>query len=180
MGGDRLQDLMERVQAGDRDAMASLYEEVAHGVLNYVYGISRDRALAEDALQETFVRLLRVAHTYLQGSPVRPWLYAIARHVALDTLRKRRREVQGTGPLIDAAPAEPAIDGGSQADLETLIARMPPALREAFVLTKVSGLSAREAAAALGTTEGAIKVRVHRAVRAARLTDQKEDGSGKD
>jgi RNA polymerase sigma-70 factor (ECF subfamily) len=65
------------------------------------------------------------------------------------------------------------------ADLEAALAALPKTQREAFLMTKVSGLSVREAAAALGATEGAVKVGVHRAVKALRsFLDEESEDSG--
>ncbi len=92
---DRLSEWMGRYQRGDGAVLTELYREVAPGMLNYLYRFVRDRALAEDILQEVFLRIHKVRHTYRPESPAKPWLYAIARYVAIDALRKRgrRREV---------------------------------------------------------------------------------------
>ncbi len=170
--------LMARYQAGEGDALAGLYAATAQGMINFVYGLTGDRALSEDVLQEVFLRVHRVRHTYTPGRPVRPWLYGIARHVAIDALRKRGRETPvGDERLRErAAPAPGAAL--EMADLEAALAGLPKAQREAFLMTKVSGLSVREAAAALGASEGAVKVGVHRAVKALRnfLDEGSEDG----
>jgi RNA polymerase sigma-70 factor (ECF subfamily) len=172
--GSDLAGLMVRYQAGEGDALAGLYEATAQGMINFVYGLTGDRALSEDVLQEVFLRVHRVRHTYTPGRPVRPWLYGIARHVAIDTLRKRGREmpVGDETTLERAAPAPGAAL--EMADLEAALASLPKTQREAFLMTKVSGLSVREAAAALGASEGAVKVGVHRAVKALRSSLREE------
>lgn len=170
--------LMVRYQAGDADALAELYRAAAQGMINFVYGLTGDRVLSEDVLQEVFLRVHRVRHTYTPGRPVRPWLYGIARHVAIDVLRRRGREL----PVGDETLRERAVPAAGAAlelaDLEAALAELPSKQREAFLMTKVSGLSVREAAAALGASEGAVKVGVHRAVKALRrfLRDEGEDG----
>jgi RNA polymerase sigma-70 factor (ECF subfamily) len=178
--GSDLAGLMARYQAGDGNALAALYEATAQGMINFVYGLTGDRALSEDVLQEVFLRVHRVRHTYTPGRPVRPWLYGIARHVAIDALRKRRREVPVGGETILRERAAPAPGAALEmADIEAALAGLPKTQREAFLMTKVSGLSVREAAAALGTTEGAVKVGVHRAVKALRsFLDQGSEDSG--
>jgi RNA polymerase sigma-70 factor (ECF subfamily) len=169
--------LMVRYQAGDGDALASLYEATARGMINFVYGLTGDRALSEDVLQEVFLRVHRVRHTYTPGRPVRPWLYGIARHVAIDALRKRGREMPLGDETLAQGAAPPAGSALEMADLEAALAGLPKKRREAFLMTKVSGLSVREAAAALGVSEGAVKVGVHRAVKALRsfLDEGSED-----
>lgn len=166
---DRLSEWMRQYQRGDGQVLAELYREVAPGMLNYLYGFVRDRALAEDILQEVFLRIHKVRHTYRSESPAKPWLYAIARYVAIDTLRKkgRRREVAfeealATGQAPDAL--DHAERSESMEEMERALAELPGGQREAFVLTKLAGLSVEETSAVLGISQGAIKVRVHRAL----------------
>ena len=171
--------LMVRYQAGDGDALAGLYRATAQGMINFVYGLSGDRALSEDVLQEVFLRVHRVRHTYTPGRPVRPWLYGIARHVAIDVLRRRGREMPMGDETLRERAAPAAGAALEMADLEAALAGLPKTQREAFLMTKVSGLSTREAAAALGATEGAIKFGVHRAVKALRtFLDEESEDSG--
>lgn len=161
--------LMSRYQQGDGAAVSELYRQVSPGMLNYLWRFTQDRGLAEDLVQETFLRVHKVRQTYRPGSPVRPWLFAIARYAAIDALRKkgRRRElVYDELPVIDALvtqPEEPRDPSGTER-VEKALQALPQKQREALLLTKAGGLSMREAAAALGTTEGAVKVRVHRAL----------------
>jgi RNA polymerase sigma-70 factor (ECF subfamily) len=164
---------MERYQRGDGKVLAELYREVAPGMLNYLYRFVSDRALAEDLLQEVFLRVHKVRHTYRPESPAKPWLFAIARYVAIDTLRKktRRREVAYEDGY--ASPANPdALDRAERSEsmeqVDSALAELPQGQREAFILTKAAGLSVQEASAVLGISEGAVKVRVHRALGAIR------------
>jgi len=181
---DRLSEWMGRYQRGDGEVLAELYREVAPGMLNYLYRFVRDRALAEDLLQEVFLRVHRVRHTYRPDSPAKPWLFAIARYVAIDALRKRgrRREVAYEDGFIETASPdalEQTERSESMEQVERALDGLPGGQREAFVLTKVAGLSMQEASAVLGISEGAIKVRVHRALGAMRgvLRPNEEEGN---
>jgi RNA polymerase sigma-70 factor (ECF subfamily) len=170
---DRLSEWMRRYQRGDGEVLADLYREVAPGMLNYLYRFVHDRAVAEDLLQEVFLRVHRVRRTYRPDSPVRPWLYAIARYVAIDALRKRgrRREVAYEEAFVSAeGPDAEDRSETSQSieEVEHALARLPAGQREAFLLTKVVGLSVEEASAVLRISEGATKVKVHRALGAIR------------
>lgn len=115
----------------------------------------------------------RARHTYRPGSPVKPWFYAIGRHTAIDALRKkgRRREIEGMDEFIATTVSGPREDhdrGDDDVDLEGLVEKLPPKQKEALLLTKVSDLSIRDAATAMGTSESAVKVNVHRAVKTLR------------
>jgi RNA polymerase sigma-70 factor, ECF subfamily len=162
----RLPELMLRYQGGDGSALAELYREVAPGMINYLFGFTGSAARSEDLLQEVFLRVHRVRHTYLPGRPVKPWLYAIARHAAIDAQRRRARE--RARAVRDGAPETAPPPAGERGDLLAALEAVPPTQREALLLTKLAGFSTREAAAALGTSEGAIKVKVFRALRSLR------------
>lgn len=183
--GDRLSGLMKRYQDGDGSVLAEIYRDIAPGLLNYLFRWCGDRALSEDILQEVFLKVHKVRHTYGPGRPVKPWLYAIARHVAIDAFRKRerRREVAYEETTMDKAESQP--NAGLPAshgldEIEQALDSLPEGQREALILTKVTGLSVREAAQVLGTTEGALKVKVHRAVRAVRRRLDEEESKGED
>ena len=107
--GDRLSGLMKRYQDGDGSVLAEIYRDIAPGLLNYLFRWCGDRALSEDILQEVFLKVHKVRHTYGPGRPVKPWLYAIARHVAIDAFRKRerRREVAYEETTMDKAESQP-------------------------------------------------------------------------
>ena len=167
---ERLMRLMKLYQDGDGEVLAEIYGIIAPGLVNYLYRRCGDRALAEDLLQEVFLRVHKVRHTYLTDRPVKPWIYAIARHVCIDALRKkgRRREVGCEEAANDSAAARPYGDRGpayGMDEIERALENLPTAQREAMMLTKISGLSIREASAVLGISEGAVKVKVHRAVK---------------
>lgn len=166
-------DLMARYCDGDRAAFDALYAAVAPRLYGFVARMVGDRALAEDVLQETLIKLHQARSLYVRGADPLPWIFTIARRTALDELRKRKRArvrlVDGEAvpePRADLAGAPEGAprddDGGGAAALAALDA-LPAAQREALVLTKVEGLSQAEAAARAGTTPGAIKLRAHRA-----------------
>ncbi|MEW6441553.1 MAG: RNA polymerase sigma factor [bacterium] len=171
-GEEQPEELMLLYQQGDGSVLPRLYRQVAPAMFTYLYRLCRDRALAEDLLQEVFLRVHKVRHTYRPGSSVKPWLYAIARYTAIDALRKRdrRREVayEEGSRAGDRVPAEEAGCSEQMEEVEQAMDLLPGGQREALLLTKVSGLSVKEAAAAMGCSEGAVKVKVHRALQALR------------
>ncbi len=169
--GGRISELMRLYQQGEGDVLREIYRLVAPGMTNYLYRFCGDRALADDLLQEVFLRVHKVRHTFHPGRPVKPWLYSIARYVAIDELRKRgrRREApyeDGFGNVNGQRSREKESAADDWEDVEKALKQIPKAQKEALLLTKVAGLSVREAAAVMGATEGALKVKVHRAIRA--------------
>lgn len=168
-----LEGLMSQYIAGDLSAFDALYAETSQRVFAFQMVMTSDRNRAEDLTQITFLKLHRAREGYIPGSPVVPWLMAIARNAFLDDARKRTRarvRLTATGEIpeqIDPSSARPPPTGLKNA-IDLAVDKLSPRQKEAFVLTKHSGLSPRDAARVLGTTETAIKLRVHRAYLALR------------
>ena len=163
--GSNLDTLMARYQAGDFAAVTALVEAIGPQLHRFFMAQSASRSDADDLLQETWLRIHRVRHTYRPGEPVLPWFYAIARRARIDhyrrsgrtTARERRLE-----ELPDAAGAftedEPPAD-----DLETLLAPLSENQREVIRMMKVGGMSLEEVARATSCSVGSVKQKVHRA-----------------
>jgi RNA polymerase sigma-70 factor, ECF subfamily len=155
---------MERYQQADPDAPATLVGALSPALLRFFQSQVASRQQADDLLQETWLRIHRVRHTYRPGEPVLPWIYAIARRVRVDGYRRMRRitlhEIAMDVPPERAAQAEarnpaPAFD--------TLVAALPDAQREVVTMLKVGGLTLEEVARATSSTSGAVKQKAHRA-----------------
>jgi RNA polymerase sigma-70 factor (ECF subfamily) len=127
---------------------------------------------ADDLLQETWLRIHRVRHTYRPGEPALPWFYAIARHVRVDHYRKSVRTAAGEREL-EAMSKEVAIipNGSDHGDgLGALLAPLPESQREVIEMLKVAGMSLEEVARATSSTVGSVKQKVHRAYKKLRET----------
>src|SRR5260370_27258152 len=83
--------LMERYQQADPEAPHALVVALSPALLRFFRSQVASRQQADDLLQETWMRIHRVRHTYRRGEPVRPWVYAIARRVRIDGYRRTRR-----------------------------------------------------------------------------------------
>lgn len=182
--------LMARYCDGDADAFRRLYARLAPRLLGYLLRMVRDRATAEDLVQQTFLKVHRARAAYVRGADPAPWIFAIAHRTFLDDVRgKKRARVQvaddGAPPDLAAditgAPdgTRDGEDGTRELTAATLAAlqTLPPAQREAVVLTKLGGKSIVEAAEIAGTTPGAMKVRVHRGYEALRKALGARSGS---
>jgi len=179
-GESPLDRAMARFAAGEDAALAEVYDLGAPAVLTFLLHLCRDRPLAEDLTQETFLRIHRARGLYRSGAPVLPWAYTIARRLFLDSVRSRRNEVQDDFDL-DAVALPPTEGTGVIPSAEELLAntelaqavddalaRIPEAQASAFRLLKGEGLSIAEVAAVMGTSKGAVKLRAHRAYLALR------------
>ena len=122
------------------------------------------REQADDLLQETWLRIHRVRHTYRPGHPVLPWIYAIARRARVDGYRRTRR-ITRYEIVMDVVPDRlMQVEAGNPVPaFDTLVAALPRAQREVVTMLKVGGLTLEEVAGATSSTVGAVKQKAHRA-----------------
>jgi RNA polymerase sigma-70 factor (ECF subfamily) len=155
---------MERYQQADPEAAAALVAALSPALLRFFRSQQASREQADDLLQETWMRIHRVRHTYRPGAPVLPWVYAIARRVRVDGYRRTRR-IANFEMSLDKLP-EPQAQVESQNPLhsfEKLVAALPESQREVVTMLKVGELSLEEVARATSSTVGAVKQKAHRA-----------------
>jgi RNA polymerase sigma-70 factor (ECF subfamily) len=161
---------MERYQQADPDAPA---------LLRFFRSQVANREQADDLLQETWLRIHRVRHTYRPGQPVLPWIYAIARRVRVDGYRRTRR-ITLHEIAMEVLPQRPAqVKARNPAPVfNTLVAALPEAQREVLTMLKVGGLTLEEVARATSSTVGAVKQKAHRAYeRLRKLLQVEADGA---
>ncbi|MGH7438334.1 MAG: RNA polymerase sigma factor [Polyangiaceae bacterium] len=166
---------MERYAGGDDAAFAAVYDKIAPRLYGYLLRQTRERARAEDLVQQTMLHIHRARTRFIPGAEVTPWAFAIARRLLLDGLRRAKREVTPSEEDPDSAFAsDDAADDMVQARelaarIGAVLAKLPESQRVAFELLKQEGLTVAEAAEVLGTTAAAVKLRAHRAYEALRL-----------
>jgi len=181
---EKLESLMARYQAGDLTAARCLIDRVSPQLHRFLDAHSATRADTDDTLQETWLRIHRVRHTYRPGEPLLPWIYAIARRVRVDHYRKAMRATVRELPLEelpDGTAAAQAVFGHAE-DLEQLLAPLSASQREILEMLKVAGMSLEEVARATSCSVGSVKQKVHRAYETLRRTmsvrELKNDHSG--
>ena len=155
------------------DVLEEMVRQHSRLVYRIAYAVLRSHHEAEDATQETFLRVLRYSSKLAAVEDAKTWLARIAWRVAVDRSRKqgRQREI----PLEDPEkPAEEVISADAPADqtlqaaqvsaaLERLISTLPEKLRQPLILSTIEEMSPREVAATLGINEAAVRSRVFRA-----------------
>lgn len=162
---DSLEALMERYVDGEAEAFDALYRQVAPKLLGYLLRLTRHRERAEDLVQVTFAKVHRARDSYLRGAPLLPWVLAIARRSFYDERRRakaRHEDLTFEGVLPEPRPQAEGVPNDVSAALELALSELPEPYREAIQLTKLTGLSIAQAAQVLGTSETAVKLRVHR------------------
>ena len=168
---------MDRYATGDAQAFGTLHEALYTRLLAYLTRMTGSGPNASDLLQETFLRMHRARATFAPGGAVLPWAYAIARNVALD--HARAAKLRETERLPSDPGLEPPDRSGTNGEAEAIasqslavvrdvLARLPATQRDAFILLRYEGLSVQDAAAVLGATPTAVKLRAFRAYEALR------------
>ena len=155
------------------EALEELVRQHSRLVYRIAYAALRSHHDAEDATQETFLRVLRYSHKLATVEEPKTWLARIAWRVAVDRSRQRGRkqavELDDPGNSAEQArssdaPADRAMQSSQEnAQLERLIVALPKKLREPLILSAVEEMSPREVAAMLGVNESAVRSRVFRA-----------------
>lgn len=175
--------LLRHRDRGDREAFERLVHRYERELYSYLRRYTGDPELAEDVFQATFLQVHQKAHLYQEGRPVRPWLYTIATHQAVDAMRKAGRhqavslDARGqtgemeTDALVNLLSAETPSPGEELEEEERRkwvreqIDALPEHLRRVVLLTYYQGLKYREVAAILGIPVGTMKSRLHTALR---------------
>jgi len=157
--------LMAQYQRGDFSAATTLIHRISPQLHRFFVAQLVSRSDADDLLQETWLRIHKVRHTYRPGEPVLPWFYAIARHVRVDHYRKVIRTSAREQRLeeISSVAAVPAESGHLHDNLAELLALLPESQREVIEMLKVVGMSLEEVARATSSSVGSVKQKVHRA-----------------
>jgi len=177
-----------RAQQGDAEAFRLLYRDIQPRLLRYLHALAGQDA--EDIASETWLQVTRdlpgFAGTY---DGFRGWVATIARHRALDHLRKSTRRPALPVPAEDLAAwpatgaaadtAQTAIDAVATGHAVALIATLPPDQAEAVLLRAVLGLDAATAAHILGKRPGAIRTAAHRGLKTLHKKLENGEGEGK-
>jgi RNA polymerase sigma-70 factor (ECF subfamily) len=162
---------MERVQAGDNEALASLIDRY-RGPL-YAFLWRRAGEGADDLFQESWIRVSRARDRFDRSRRFSTWLFQIANNLCRDRWRRqgaRRRALEALGTELRTTGADAAAAPGLPRD-DSVFARLdalPDRLREVLVLRHYHELGEAEIAEVLGIPRGTVKSRLHAAVRAAR------------
>ena len=163
--------LMRAVRSGDCGQLGRLFERYHLPLFDFLYRTTGDRTAAEDLVQDVFVRILKYRHTFRDDSSFETWVFRIARNARADHFRRRNtaQTVElGEDAELPAAAPDPAdaLDRASHAArLRRALMQLPDDKRELLVLARFRGLRYEQIGALLDIEVGAVKVRVHRAMR---------------
>jgi RNA polymerase sigma factor (sigma-70 family) len=174
---DRLRGLLTRGLEGDEAAYRAFLDALVARLRAFLRRrLTRAPDEVEDLLQEILLAVHNQRHSYDPSQPLTAWLHAIARYKLIDCLRRRARRELLHDALDDAPELLAATDGearDARRDLAKLLQALPPRQRLPIECVKLEGLSVAEAAQRLAMSESAVKVGVHRGLKAlaARIRD---------
>lgn len=163
-------DLMRAANAGDESAYARLLKGIAGELRAFVRGAlarSNTGIDVEDIVQETLIAIHLKRHTWIESEPFGPWMRAIARHKFIDAMRRQGRRVQV--PIEDfenLLSAEQATTDTPRSDVEKHLPQLPERQRGVVQAIALDGRSIGETAKQFAMTEGAVRVALHRGVKA--------------
>lgn len=164
--------LISRWRGGEERAATALVERHAQGIARFVASLG-EREEVEEVVQDTFVRAFGSLDSFRGESTFRTWLLTIARNLVRDRQRGRKRarvhvEIQDDDIATSSDALEDAVAAESGRRLREAVEQLSPLQRSVFTLRVTEGLSYREIAIAVGSTEGAARVHYHNAMRAIR------------
>jgi RNA polymerase sigma factor (sigma-70 family) len=158
-------ELLERFRQGDAEAFEALFRQFQGEVYGWIVRIVRDRGAAEDFTVETFWRIYRARGRFDSEASFGAWARRIATNLAIDHVRRQRPEVELPENLPHAISPDPVVRRERRDQIAAAFRQLPPTLRVAATLSLIEEQSHQEIAEALGTSAGAVRVRVFRAVR---------------
>lgn len=159
-------DLPARFRAGDEDAIRAVHREFGGAVRTVARSVV-GADLADEVVQETFVKAWRAAASFDPGRELGPWLYTIARRTAIDVLRRERRPTTGDhAPEQEVAVETMSFERTWEVfEVRRALDGLPDAEREVVRLSHLEGLTHPEIAERLGVPVGTVKSRSARALR---------------
>lgn len=147
-----------------RRRYAALCESLRPELLRFAFWLARDRALAEDIVQETMLRAWKSLDALDEDGKARPWMLTIVRREHARTFERKRLEVADVDALVQAeAEVLASEEDAGIVEMREALFRLEDEYREPLVMQVMMGFSTNEIAAQLGLTQGAVLTRLYRA-----------------
>jgi len=163
---------MLKVKNGDLDHLGLLYERYKKQLFGFFYNLNRDKDLSEDLVQNTFIRIIKYKHGFKGDGEFKSWMFHIARNVNIDHFKKNKKNNETDSleawqeEATDDVETQLSIDKeGNLQLLEKAIDQLDYEKRELITMSKIKGIKYKEIGEVLSCSEGAVKVKVFRALR---------------
>lgn len=161
-------ELMLAVRDGNFEKFGTLFDRHHQNLFNYFYRLSGDAASSEDLVQDVFLRMLKYRRSFKTDSQFRAWMYQIARTARIDRFKRRHEEQTDANCSELLSPQNGPHHSLEEAEqsvlLQKALLQLPDDKREILILARFQQMKYSEIARLLGVEEGAVKVRVHRAI----------------
>ena len=173
-------ELMVAYQQGDPEAFAVLYDRHSRALVNYFYKMCYDRALSEDLMQETWLRVIRSRERYEPKATFKTFLFTVATNLFIDRHRSQksapktvstdlpvREEGATVGDLVESrgrSTGDQVEDREAAALVQEALQQLPEGQRQVFLLAESQGLKYREISEILGIPVGTVKSRMNAAI----------------
>lgn len=155
-------EVLRRFQAGEEEAVKTVYERFRGPVFAISLSILRDHSLAADATQQTFIKAWQAASSYDANRELGPWMHAIARRTAIDIYRKQSRSL--VSEMVDSVEVTPGLDAvWEMFEVRSALDQLPDEERQVMRLSHFQGLTHAQIADHMGIPIGTVKSRSHRA-----------------
>lgn len=163
-----------------RDVFDRLYQEYHHSLFQYIFYMVRNRQVAEELVQEVYIKVMKSYDSFAGNSSEKTWLYSIARHIAIDHIRKQNRRTKRIFGLVDVTdhenqlkhpdplPDEILAQNESVKQLYEALNKCKEDQKQVVLLRYVQSLSIKETAEILGWSESKVKTTQHRAIKTLR------------
>ena len=160
-------ELMRQVRGGRTAALATLFERHHARLYRYCLRMTGQRSAAEDLVQETFMKMLKYKATFRDDSELVPWMFGIGRNACLAQLRRTAndRVSDDVGEIEETSTHDDAHSDDEHELVRRALLHLPVDRREVLVLSRYEFKSYEEIAVVLDCSVGAVKVRVHRAIK---------------
>jgi RNA polymerase sigma factor (sigma-70 family) len=170
--------LMIKVREGDLDKMGLLFERYKKPLFGFFYGMNRSQELSEDLVQNTFFRIMKYRHLFRGDGDFKTWMFHIARNVSHDHYRKdklkQKDDIDKWSERLghDDNRSTQMQQAEEQQMLSMAMDRLPAEKREVLLLSKYQDKKYKEIGEILGCSEGAVKVKVFRALQELKVVYQ--------
>lgn len=175
--------LMMQVKQGHSAFLGMLFDRYHRVLFQFFYNQNTNRALSEDLVQTVFLRILTYANTFKGEGEFKQWMFFIARNVNRDHHKKARRmpkdaiESWHDRLAVEPTQASSMEQEEDMATLQAALERLTPDKRELLVMSKLQGMRYKQIGEVLGCSEGAVKVKVFRALKALKQVYQEIQAS---
>jgi len=161
--------LMEQVSQENLNALSVLFDRYQVPLYNFFYRQNYAAALSEDLVQTVFERILKYRQSYVSSMSFRSWIYQIARNAKTDHYKSQQRVSDFVQPddleIATASIEKSMAQAEDLQQLEQAMKQLPDQQREILVMTRFQKMRYRDVADILQCSEGAVKVKVHRALK---------------